>query len=82
MKTFLNSFWNFVFCLKFHLQQFSPNENFKNSPFPLFFSLLDFEKFQFPQDFIEFKNPVPPSQRGGGEGADMYNKNYKNKTNN
>ena len=31
---------------------------------PLFFSPLDFEKFQFPPDFVEFKNPVP--QKGGG----------------
>ena len=27
-----------------------PIENFKNSPFPLFFFPLDFEKFQFPAD--------------------------------
>ena len=65
MKTFLNSFWNLVFCWRLISSNFPPNENFKNSPFSLFFP-LDFEKFQFPPDFVEFKNPVPPpSQRGG-----------------
>ena len=38
-----------------------------------FFFPLDFAKFQSPPDFVEFKNPVPPSQGwvgggGGGEG--------------
>ena len=67
MKTFLNWFWNFVFCLKFHLQQFPPNKNFKNFPFFLFFFPLDFEKFQSRVDFIEFKNLVPPPfTKGGG----------------
>ena len=61
MKIFLNSFRNFVFCLKFHLQRFPPpDENFENSPFPLSFlpppPSLDFEKFQFPPAFVEFKN--------------------------
>ena len=37
-----------------------PNENFKNSPFPLFFFPPFFGKSQLPPDFIEFKNPVPP----------------------
>ena len=35
---------------------------------PLFFSPLDFEKFQFPPDFVEFKNPVPQKRGGGGGG--------------
>ena len=35
---------------------------------PLFFSPLDFEKFQFPPDFVEFKNPVPPPLHKGGKG--------------
>ena len=72
MRTFLNSFGNFVFCLKCHLQQFSPNENFKYSPVPPLFLHppplpLDFKKFQFPPDFIEFKNPVTPFTKGRGE---------------
>ena len=55
MKTFLNSFLNFVFCLKFHLQQSPPNENFGKSPSPSFSPPpLDFEKFQFPLDIVEF----------------------------
>ena len=41
------------------------------SPLPPSFSPpLDFGKFQFPLDFIELKNPVPPFTRGGG-GATM-----------
>ena len=61
MKTFLNSFRNFVFCLKFHLQH-SPPMKFQKFPFPPSFSPppFDSEKFQFPLDFVEFKNPVPP----------------------
>ena len=27
---------------------------------PLFLPPLDFEKFQFPPDFVDFKNPVAP----------------------
>ena len=54
MKTFLNSFLNFVFCLKFHLQQSLPHENFRNSPSPSPPPPLDFEKFQFPLDIVEF----------------------------
>ena len=42
--------------MKFHLQQFSPNENFKNSLSPSFSSHLDFEKIP---DFVE----------GGGVGV-------------
>ena len=53
-----------IWC--FISSNFPPNENFKNSPSPLFFFPLDFEKFQFSLDFVEFKNPVTPlSQRGG-----------------
>ena len=71
MKTFLNSFWNFVFCLKFHLQQFSPQWKFQKFPFPPSFSpTLDFEQFQFPPDFVDFKNLFPRGEgsRYGYEG--------------
>ena len=63
MKTFLNSFWNFVFCLKFHPQQFSPNGNFKNSLsnryatlFANLISILVNESmyFNYDSDFIFF----------------------------
>ena len=67
MKTFLNSFRNFVFCLKFHLQHSPPPMKFQKFPLPPSFSppsLFDFEKFQFPLDFVEFKNPVPPLHKG------------------
>ena len=32
---------------------------------PSFSSSLAFRKFHFPPDFVEFKNPSPPSQTGG-----------------
>ena len=61
MKTFLNSFWNFVIYLSLI------SRNRPHSPV--------FEKFQFPPDFAEFKqkssSPPPPSplhKRRGGEG--------------
>ena len=65
MKAFLNSFWNFVFYLKFHLRQFFPQWKFEKFPFPPSFSPpLDFEKFQFPLDFVKLKNTVPPFTKG------------------
>ena len=76
MGTFLNSFWNFVFCLKFHPQQFSPNENFKNSFFPpLFLPPLILKNFSppppRPPDLVEFKNPIPPLRKGGRSRYDI-----------
>ena len=65
MKTFLNSFSNFVSSLKFHLQQFPPNENFKISPFPLFVSPLDFERFQSPRISLSSKIQFHPLHKGG-----------------
>ena len=57
------------FCFLFEVSSpaiFPPMKISKIPLSPLFLSPpLDFEKFQFPLDFFEFKNPVsPPSQRG------------------
>ena len=59
MKTVLNSFWNFVFCLKFHLQQFSPNEISKIPLSPSFSLPSWFWKLS------KIQSLSPPSQKGG-----------------
>ena len=60
MKTFFNSFWNFVFCLKFHIQQFHPNENFKNSVPSYFLLPLILKNFSFPKILLSSKIQYPP----------------------
>ena len=63
------------FCFLFEVSspEIPPNENFKNSFFPPFlpsFSIpLDFENFQIPPNFVQFKNLVPPLQKGSGVGG-------------
>ena len=60
------------FCFLFKISSpavFPPNEISKIPLSLLFLSPpppppLDFEKFQFPPDFTEFKNPVPPLHKG------------------
>ena len=67
MKIFLNSFGNFAFCLKFHLQQFSSQwkfQKFPSLPPPFLPPSLDFEKLQFPPDFAEFKNTAHTFTKG------------------
>ena len=55
----------FCFVWSFISSNF-PQWKFQNFSFPHFFSFLDFEKFQLPPDFVEFKNPVPPLHKEGG----------------
>ena len=59
MKTFLNSFWNFAFCLKFHIQQFSPQWKFQKLLFP--------PSFFLPPWF--WKISVPPRVRSPSRGG-------------
>ena len=65
MKTFL-SYSEILFSVKFYLQQFPPNENFKNPSFPPLFLPPLILKISVPPDFVELKNPVPPSSQRGG----------------
>ena len=66
------------FCFLFEVSspEIPPNENFKNSFFPPFlpsFSIpLDFENFQIPSNFVQFKNLVPPYKKGVGLGGFHY----------
>ena len=62
MKTFLSSFWNFIFCLKFHLQQFSCKWKFQKFPFPLslFLPPLILKNFSSPQISLGSKIQSPP----------------------
>ena len=73
-KHFLNTFWNFVFCLKFHLQQFPPpNENFKNSPFPHLF-------LPPPPPLISLSSKIqsPLLHKWGGAATMIYDEIWKN----
>ena len=67
------------FCFLFEVLSPAIFPPMKISKIPLspFFSppSLDFEKFQFPPDFVEFNNAVPPSftkRRGGGGVGSRY----------
>ena len=68
MKTFLNSFRNFVFCLKFHLQQFSPLMKISKIPLsPSFSPPLNFEKSSSPRISLSSKIQFPTLHKGGEE---------------
>ena len=64
---FILKFW---FLFEVSSPAISPPVKISKTPLSsLFFSPLDFEKFQFPPDFVEFKNPVPAPLPKGGEGG-------------
>ena len=66
MKTFLNSFWNSVSYLKFHLQQFSPQWKFQKFPFPpLFLPLLILKNFSSPWILLSSKIQLPLLHKEG-----------------
>ena len=57
----------FCFLFKISSPALPPPMKFQKFPLPPSFSPpypFDFEKFQFPLDFVEFKNPVPPLHKG------------------